>query len=309
MKKAIVLFTANLIALTSFSNDKKISNEEYVGKYKNVAVQHFLIYKIPASITMAQAILESGSGNSILAQKGNNHFGIKCHDWTGEKIYIDDDQKDDCFRVYESPEASYQDHSVFLTSKKRYANLFELPKTDYKSWAKGLKDAGYATNPKYPNLLIDLIERLHLEDLDKINSLQDAPKNEELVAESNNKKSKVQLTSRLNTALVHQNQVKYVVAQKGDTYYQIAERFGMALWELYKYNDLDAHQDCLKEGDVVYVQPKRNKGLSDFIVLDKEMTLNQVAQQEAIKVKKIMRKNDLQNPNSLLAKGTKLKLR
>jgi flagellum-specific peptidoglycan hydrolase FlgJ len=122
---------------------------------------------VPASITMAQGILESGSGTSDLATEANNHFGIKCHkDWTGKKFYKDDDQKDECFRVYEHPEASFEDHSLFL-KRDRYASLFELKPTDYKGWAQGLKQCGYATNPKYPQLLIELIERHNLHELDQ----------------------------------------------------------------------------------------------------------------------------------------------
>lgn len=281
-----------------------MSNEEYLGSYKQVAVQHMLTYKIPASITMAQAILESGSGNSELAQKGNNHFGIKCHDWTGEKMFIDDDQKDDCFRVYKTAEESYEDHSLFLTTKTRYAALFKLETNDYKAWAEGLKTAGYATNPKYPKLLTDLIERLKLNELDQINQPQENAKSNVLVA-----KNEAVKVNNVRAMLKHENRVKYVVAKKGDTYYRIAKEFDMGLWQLYQYNDLDPKKDCLEEGDLVYLQPKRLKGINPFIVLDKPMTLNQISQREAVKVKSLLHKNNMEDPNKILPKGEKIILR
>lgn len=141
---------------------------EYIDKYKAIAQEQERIYKIPACITLAQGILESGSGTSRLAVEANNHFGIKCHrDWEGEKFYKDDDKKNECFRVYASAEESYTDHSLFL-KKKRYADLFELDIKDYKAWAKGLKRAGYATNPDYPQLLVNLIETYGLADMSSL---------------------------------------------------------------------------------------------------------------------------------------------
>ncbi len=293
--------------MPSMTANKNYSNEEYVGNYKNIAIQHMMAHKIPASITMAQAILESGSGNSPLAKKGNNHFGIKCHDWTGEKMYMDDDQKDDCFRVYATAEESYVDHSLFLTTKKRYASLFTLKSDDYKAWANGLKEAGYATNPKYAQMLIELIERMKLNELDQSNSLQSAPAVAK-IKDKNEKENKSTLkTSR--KALKHENRVLYIVAKKGDTYYRIAQEFEMGLWQLYAYNDFDDKKDCLKEGDIVYLQPKKAKGRQDFIVVEKAMSLNEIAQKEAVKVKKLMKRNHIENPNEIRQVGEKIILR
>ena len=143
-------------------NPAKMSQSDYVSMWSNVAVEHMLTYRIPASITLAQGLLESGNGNSPLATQANNHFGIKCSNWTGDKMYFDDDAKGECFRKYPSATESYNDHSLFLTNKPRYAALFQFPVDDYKSWAKGLKKAGYATHPEYAEKLIDLIERLKL---------------------------------------------------------------------------------------------------------------------------------------------------
>ena len=157
-----------LLALSSQANThKKLSRSDYVEQWKSEAIQQMQEHNIPASITLAQGILESGSGNSELAVKGKNHFGIKCHGWTGKKMYMDDDAKGECFRVYKSASESYKDHSLFLNKYDRYAFLFDLEVTDYKGWAKGLKKAGYATNPQYPQLLIKLIEDLDLSQYDK----------------------------------------------------------------------------------------------------------------------------------------------
>ena len=151
-----------------FVSAQKMSRQEYIEKYKDIAIREMDKTGIPASITLAQGCLESGNGNSELAQKAKNHFGIKCHSsWKGEGFYMDDDAKDECFRVYKDPEESYKDHSEFLVNGSRYDFLFELKPTDYKGWAHGLKKAGYATNPKYPDLLIKIIEDEELNLLDE----------------------------------------------------------------------------------------------------------------------------------------------
>ena len=147
--------------------------EVYISNFKDIAITEMNQFGIPASITLAQGILESGNGESRLATEGKNHFGIKCHDnWNGETIIEDDDEKGECFRKYEKVADSYRDHSLFLTQRERYAFLFSLSPTKYKSWAKGLKKAGYATNPKYPSLLIDLIEKYNLDQFDKAGEQQ-----------------------------------------------------------------------------------------------------------------------------------------
>ena len=142
---------------------------DYINKYKNIAIEEMQLYKIPASITLSQGILESANGESYLAKNANNHFGIKCHSsWDGDKIYYDDDLNDECFRKYDNYKESFRDHSLFLSNSDRYSSLFSLSIKNYKSWAKGLKKAGYATNPNYANLLIDIIKRYNLNDFDNI---------------------------------------------------------------------------------------------------------------------------------------------
>jgi len=164
MKKCLLI----LLLFSSFLAVAQSKTENYISKYSSAAVAEMERYGIPASITLAQGILESGNGESRLAVKGKNHFGIKCHsNWNGKTIIEDDDEKGECFRKYSKVSDSYRDHSLFLTERGRYSFLFEYKKTDYKKWAKGLKKAGYATNPKYPKLLIDLIERYDLSRFDK----------------------------------------------------------------------------------------------------------------------------------------------
>jgi len=167
MKKIGFLLLNLIVIMLSAQNN----TEQYIAKYNGIAIDEMNRYGIPASITLAQGILESGSGESRLAKEGNNHFGIKCHDnWNGKTIIEDDDEKGECFRKYSKVAESYRDHSLFLTERGRYSLLFYYNKTDYEKWAKGLKKAGYATNPKYPSLLIDLIEKYNLNQYDKGNT-------------------------------------------------------------------------------------------------------------------------------------------
>lgn len=281
--------------------EKQISKKEYVDMWRSTAVKQMIDYKIPASITLAQGILESGSGNSVLAKQGNNHFGIKCHDWTGATMSLDDDKKDECFRVYGSAEESYIDHSLFLKDKKRYAELFTFEMTDYKAWAKGLKDAGYATNPKYPQMLIEIIEDLKLNELDVLGK-----PNNEAVPDLTAKATIKEASS--HSVMTHENKVKYVVAKKGDTFYRIAQEFDMALWQLYKYNDFGPRKDVLIEGDIVYIQPKRNKAKNKEIKLDKAMSLREISQLEAIKLESLKKINNSTSADELLPKGEKVTL-
>ena len=191
----------------------KKSTLEYIHQYKDIAMEEMRIYKIPASITLAQGILESSSGNSLLTQKSNNHFGIKCHKgWSGKKVYYDDDKNDECFRVYNDPNNSFKDHSKFLANRKRYAKLFKLKKGDYVKWAKGLSEAGYATDRRYPAKLIAIIEKYSLHKYDR----------------------KV-LGKRTKSTAVE----SYVVI-KGDTLYSISKKFGLSVDKLKQLNNLTA---------------------------------------------------------------------
>ncbi len=290
------------------SLEKKYTQQEYVSLWKDQAVYLMGEYNIPASITLAQGILESGNGNSILAQQANNHFGIKCSNWTGDTYYKNDDQANDCFRKYENASQSYLDHSIFLSSKTRYSDLFKFDVTDYKSWAQGLKDAGYATNPKYPQLLIDIIEKLSLNELDENNI-----SSKEL---STIKKEKVEkelvksIMANAHTVETHKNNIKYIVAKKGDTYYRISKEFGIGMWQLYKYNEFGEKKDCLVPGDIIYLAPKKRKSSTDkFYEAKKEITLREIAQKEGIRVQRLMKMNSILSPDKIIDKGEKIKLK
>ncbi len=329
MKATILSFLFFLLALFEVQA-QKISTEEYINRYKLIAIDEMLTYKIPASITLAQGILESGSGNSRLARQGNNHFGIKCHsDWTGQRIYEDDDKKHECFRKYPSPEDSYRDHSLFLTGKSRYASLFDLKITDYKGWAKGLKKAGYATNPKYPKRLIDLIERYHLDQYDKIDRKQLERMVEKAKKDRSDKslipqkyqtkpkpKPEVVGTPKTGTSsqqkngyheVLYHNRIKYIIARKGDTPKKICDEFDLWDKQFYKFNDLKPG-DKIKPGMIIYLQPKRRKGDTKYHIVKEGDTLWGISQQHGIQLKWLLKRNHLK-PNSPLRRGQKLWLR
>jgi flagellum-specific peptidoglycan hydrolase FlgJ len=200
------------------ANDKRSVVDIYIDRYSDIAKDKMRSHKIPASITLAQGILESGSGQGRLAVEANNHFGIKCHDWRGDKIYHDDDRSQECFRKYRKAESSYEDHSLFLTGRKRYADLFKLDPDDYKGWARGLRAAGYATDRKYPQKLISLIERYDLSKYD-----------EEVLGKSKN--------TRIITG---ETIVKHTVA-KGDTLYSLSRRYQTTVNAIKAKNNLSSN--------------------------------------------------------------------
>ena len=191
--------------------------EAYIHEFAPIAQEEMQLYKIPASITLAQGILESGAGEGQLTRRANNHFGIKCHGWSGQKVYHDDDERQECFRKYKDPKYSYRDHSLFLTERKRYAALFDLDITDYKGWARGLRAAGYATDRKYPDKLISLIERYQLYRYDG-----DQPARE--IAYS--------------APASNDSSARAYTVQQGDTLYSIAKRHNLTVEQLQKMNNL-----------------------------------------------------------------------
>lgn len=198
---------------------------DYISQFKDVAISNMKVYGIPASIILAQAILESGAGKSDLSSRSNNHFGIKCHsDWTGESVRHDDDSNQECFRKYNDPAESFKDHALFLTSRSRYADLFSLPKDDYKDWAKGLRAAGYATDPKYPDKLITYIERYNLDQYDA-----------EVLGKSFVSDNRRQANSQ---DLAVNNDSSLYEVQKGDTFYSISRKFNMMVDQLKRINNL-----------------------------------------------------------------------
>jgi LysM repeat protein len=288
----IFILVASSVAQTQPA-EERYSRLDYISMYRGAAVKEMLISGVPASITLSQGILESGDGNSTLARKANNHFGIKCHEWTGETFHMDDDAKGECFRSYKSVFDSYDDHSQFLKTRSRYAGLFQLDKTDYKGWAKGLKDAGYATNPKYPELLIKIIEENSLYQYDL---LTEVPKDFDtplVNAETKTTPSKPESTAVASAGkiLLH-NRIKYITVQTGDTYFSICKKHEMVLWQILKYNDL-SKDDTLTPGQKIYLQPKRNNGDEEFHIIKQGETMRDISQQHGIKLKTLYKKNNM----------------
>ncbi|MFD2516372.1 glucosaminidase domain-containing protein [Salinimicrobium flavum] len=202
----------------------------YIAEFAPIAQEEMALYKIPASITLAQGILESGAGEGELTRRANNHFGIKCHGWKGGTVYHDDDRSQECFRKYNDPKYSYRDHSLFLTERKRYAALFELDINDYKGWARGLRAAGYATDRKYPDKLISLIERYHLYRYDgEVTGTEPVAYNE-------------------NRTTTRQH-----VVQQGDTLYSIAKRYKLTVEQLKEFNNLSGNNIGI--GQTLYITP------------------------------------------------------
>ncbi len=289
----IILFLLPSLAYGDNDPKKKFTRAEYIATWKDVAIRQMQDHGIPASITLAQGILESGDGNSRLARDANNHFGIKCHDWTGQKIYHDDDARNECFRKYRSAQESFDDHSVFL-KKTRYAFLFDYSVTDYESWAKGLKKAGYATNPKYPELLIRIIEENNLAayDLQGLGKKGAKP----AVQKSGKNRGKDEIVVNLNrgaTVYLSDNKIEYVVTERAQTPEELAESMNLGRWQIRKYNDLNKGQK-INPGTKIYIQPKRNKSatVKTHVVKEGE-TLRAISQLYGVKMKKILKRSDL----------------
>ena len=234
-KPAEPVKNAEKVSATNFSSIKTPA-ESYIERFKNIAISEMNGSGIPASITLAQGILESGNGNSRLAKEANNHFGIKCStEWKGETILQDDDNKDDCFRVYKSPEESFRDHTEFL-KRKRYAPLFELDKNDYRGWANGLKTAGYATNPRYAELLISLVERYELSRFDRIENEKDKTIREDKVMKEialNIPTEKKQETVKSPIVM------KIYEVRSGDTLTSVSKQFTLSVADLKALNGLE----------------------------------------------------------------------
>ncbi len=312
-------------------DDHNSARATYIATWKDEAILQMAEHRIPASITLAQGILESGDGQSRLAKEGNNHFGIKCHnDWQGKRIYEDDDAKGECFRKYATAHESYEDHSLFL-KRKRYERLFELEPDDYKAWAKGLKECGYATNPKYPQLLITLIENFNLAQYDEVgmeylrkNKLPDrnstpvaqteSPKTKPTKKHGKHARSGTDAEERINITLSQQrqielsdNRIKYIRAKAGDTQASIAQDMDMNPWQIRKYNDLSSDEP-IKEGQIIYLQPKRNRSSAETHRLKAGETLWDVSQHYGIKLKKLYRYNGWE-PGVQPKAGTTIKLR
>jgi len=280
---------------------------DYIEKYYQLAVRQQKEYGIPASITLAQGLLESSAGKSTFAVNTNNHFGIKCHDWKGDTYYMVDDEKNECFRKYDKVIDSYEDHSSYLKSKPRYSSLFQLNPTDYKGWAAGFKKAGYATDPSYATKLITLIENYQL------NRFDQGKLSEKEVKEQDKTIAKDAAMGIISASARHMvywnNNIRYVVAQRGDTYGSIADEFDTSERRLHKYNETDT-DDVLQPGDIVYLQRKKSKASFEFEfhVVQEGESMYSISQRYAMKVKKLYDLNKMDYTKGP-AVGQELKLR
>ena len=290
MKKVLIAIALLLGFTVSAQRDPGTPQERYIARFASIAVNEMYRSGVPASITLAQGIIESRSGQSALAADGNNHFGIKCHNsWNGRTMLADDDRKDECFRVYDSAEESFRDHSDFLRYRDRYKFLFDFPVTDYKSWAYGLKQAGYATDPSYAAKLIQCVENYNLSRFDRMTVAEalaeggadaEEPSAQDDVEEMPDSPLKIEAGEiyrgkageeyrfSLSRTLYSRNGVPFVYAVEGETYASIAKSNHLLLREILKFNDIPGGGE-LHAGDVVYLEPKKSKtvrGLDKYIV-------------------------------------------
>lgn len=307
MRSITITFLISLLVISAFGQ-KKLSREEYANTYKDLAIRQMKKHGVPASIILAQGMLESDNGNSTLAVKANNHFGIKCHkSWTGPKIYHDDDAKGECFRKYRNPENSYIDHSEFLRGGRRYAFLFDLDPTDYKGWAKGLQKAGYATSRTYAELLIRIIEdnKLYLYDRGVDIEIESPTKGMGQLVDADN--FAIDLFNQREVFI--RNRVKYIKVREGDTYESLTRELELMPWQLAKYNEIERNSK-LEIGQEIYIQPKRRKAEVNhpLHVAEEGETMYSISQEYGVKLKWLYRRNRME-PGTEPEVGQKIYLR
>lgn len=341
MKRNIIVICLFMFITSNLIAQDKVTRAQYIEMWKDEAIREMNEFGIPASITLAQGIFESGDGNSVLATQANNHFGIKCHKeaWSGDTFHYDDDEKQECFRKYTDARQSYKDHSQFLRSRSRYASLFNLEITDYVGWAKGLKAAGYATLPTYAERIIKIIEDNNLSQYDafygkEYNSTVEVDESKEVIisTQSDGKdsgtasirnKSPIDPTP-LSTAVmtmasyyknsytgrkIYENNVTtFVVVNSGDSEDVIAIEFDMFTSQLKSYNDLGKTR-LVKEGDIVYIEPKKasNQKFKYHTALDGE-TIWYISQLYGVKMSKLIKKNGLSKGTNEVPIGAKIML-
>ncbi|MDG5798972.1 glucosaminidase domain-containing protein [Marinilabiliaceae bacterium ANBcel2] len=296
-KSIFSLVITSFIYLFFFNNvygGSRITTAEYIETYKAWAVNDMQRTGIPASIKLAQGILESGSGNSHLAKNAKNHFGIKCHrDWEGARTYHHDDARNECFRKYDNPLSSFEDHSEFLTGRDRYAGLFELATTDYKGWAHELSRAGYATNPSYARLLIKIIEDNELYKLDQ--DISETARRSRRATQRHDASGDLIIDPYERRPVSYNNGVKYIELLPGDNFKIIADMFDLREWELPEYNDLPRDADISKFR-ILYIERKRRNSHPDHPEhrMKEGETLFDVSQQYGVRLNRLYRYNDLQ---------------
>lgn len=284
--------------------------QQYINTYSDLAVKKQKEYGIPASITLAQGLLESGAGQSKLAKNANNHFGIKCHDWSGPTIYHDDDKKGECFRKYKYPEESYSDHSLFLKERSRYSELFKLSSKDYKGWAKGLQKYGYATDKTYANKLIKLIEDYELYRFDSgTSSSKTSSSGKTSSSSSSSSKKNEPAKATVTRASQKMYGLTFVYAQNNDTFEKIAAETGVKVKSLKSFNEIPGNFP-LQRGDIVYLEKKKKKAdkpYYDHVVKTGE-SMHDIAQMYGVQMKNIYKLNKKKD-NYVPSKGDVLKLR
>lgn len=281
--RILIIALLLLISAPSYAQpaEYRMSREEYIERYKDEAIKEMMMNKIPASIILAQALLETADGNSPLAKYANNHFGIKCHGWSEFSYAVDDDAANECFRKYGSVLESYADHSRFLKTRRWYQPLFQLKLTDYAGWAKGLKAAGYATLPEYAELLIQIIEEHKLYQFDHFETAE--PKQLEADLDRFIRKQK-------RKEIIINSKLDYIITRAGDSYTRIALRHNITLKKIHEYNDLPKDAK-LSAGMVIYLQPKENvKQDIDFHLVQNE-TLYEISQIHGIRIASLISMN------------------
>lgn len=304
MKRYFVLSIITFLCISLNAQLKWNSRyQAYIDQYKDLAIAEMLKYNIPASITLAQGLLESGAGMSELARNGNNHFGIKCHDWTGARTYHDDDANNECFRAYRDVYESYEDHSRFLARQPRYRSLFRLKRTDYKGWAKGLKKCGYATSPTYAKQLIGIIELYKLHKYDK------AKKYDKFMVERSSVKD---VAPSINLHPIHiYNKNYYLNVRQGDTFRSIAREVGISYKKLAKYNERDKN-DRLIPGEIIYLKKKQKKADKAYKNRPHRVkageSMYSIAQYYGIRLESLYKMNDL-SPDYSIQVGDLLRVR
>ena len=307
MKKfVLIVFTAVLCTVNSAAQVRwNADYQAYIDTYKDIAIEEMMAYRIPASITLAQGLLESGAGKSYLSRCGNNHFGIKSHGWSGRTIKHDDDKKQESFRAYNSPRESFEDHSRFIANRERYSRLFNLSLTDYVGWAHGLKACGYATNPKYAQSLISIIETYKLYEYDNMTASVKTVEEPAPIVEATPKRP-TYYSHKINAY----NQNYYVYARKGDSFESIGREMGISASDLAKFNERNT-RDELRDGDVIYLKKKQKKADKRF--KNKMHTVKQgesmytISQLYGMRLKNLYKLNGLR-PNYTIAVGDKLRV-
>ena len=303
--KILLLLILSTLTLTLFAQSRK----DFIRKYKHIAIKEMERTGIPASIKLAQGILESGCGGSPLSTEANNHFGIKCHDWIGPGFHMDDDEADECFRKYKNPEQSWIDHSEFLLSRPRYASLFKLEATDYKGWARGLKAAGYATNPKYADMLIKIIEEEELYQYD--HRVKHPTAGEQIRVSAIEKASDpnpVTTTINYRKREEMRNGIICIEIKEGDSLEGIARYYNIKLKKLQAFND---KQDSnLQIGQYIYLKKKKSRAAKgyEFHRVKNGDTLYLISQMYGVRLKSLVKYNYI-NSNTPLVEGEKIYLR